>query len=527
MSYFTSNADNHDSVSISPDHIVLTIGIGSGKGEINYSHSMQGGGEGPEAFTVTMDHTIYIVDNVNKRVNIYRDGKFIDSIDTPYIVYIRSIVVSQEMIYLMDYDTGKIYKIDVKGTIAEEITIPEDMESYFMRKLYVREDGGVWLYYENNNSSNSSRGTNYSYLVSDLMSDQKICMEGFTKDGDHIYTVAERELNSASIHSNSDIKITTNELLGDLKILDVDENHCLYIDLYEQIDASIVTGEYTVRKYADDKCLGITSIDLGEYYFMPNNVLDVCKNGDLYQMKCLADKIQMVKKDFVTVENFKSSIPEIKEKALEADLINSSDYTAAVTINAPNTQYDTMVNAMNCCLLSWTYTANNAINPNPATVTTPDYLSSASKPSSQTGIPYCWGGFDGLNTHSSSSWTNFSNAMSNNIFAGNVNTSTTGWQSGTAGFDCSGFVSSVAGFSSKLSTGNLASSTYTASVNLSDRVIYDIYVKSGTHVLYYIEDTTDGINTREATTTGDDKTKFYSRSTTWLSGYSLRRFHGW
>ena len=54
-----------------------------------------------------------------------------------------------------------------------------------------------------------------------------------------------------------------------------------------------------------------------------------------------------------------------------------------------------------------------------------------------------------------------------------------------------------------------------------------MYVKSGTHVLYYVGTTTDGISSREATTTGDDKTKLYTRSTTWLSGYSLRRFNGW
>ena len=167
------------------------------------------------------------------------------------------------------------------------------------------------------------------------------------------------------------------------------------------------------------------------------------------------------------------------------------------------------------------------MNPDSSNVTKPDYLVGVSFPSSQTGIPYCWGGFDGITTSSSSAWTSFADAMSKKKFAGNVNTSTSGYQSGTAGFDCSGFVSSVAGFSSKLSTSNLASSTYTYSVSAANRSLYDIYVKSGTHVLYYVGTSTNGINTREATTTGDDKTKLYTRSNTWISSYSLRRYNGW
>ena len=39
--------------------------------------------------------------------------------------------------------------LDAKGDVAKEVTIPENMESYLMRKLYVRVDDSVWLYYEN------------------------------------------------------------------------------------------------------------------------------------------------------------------------------------------------------------------------------------------------------------------------------------------------------------------------------------------------------------------------------------------
>ena len=49
------------------------------------------------------------------------------------------------------------------------------------------------------------------------------------------------------------------------------------------------------------------------------------------------------------------------------------------------------------------------------------------------------------------------------------------------------------------------------SISSSNRALYDMYVKSGTHVLYYVGTSTDGIKSREATTTGDDKTNLHKK----------------
>jgi cell wall-associated NlpC family hydrolase len=258
---------------------------------------------------------------------------------------------------------------------------------------------------------------------------------------------------------------------------------------------------------------------------MPNDILEVSEEGDLYQIKCTKESVKIIKKEFVDPANFKTKIGMIKFDMTGNQ--KSNVIRLATLSNAPNNLSTTMNNAMDMCLLSWTYTEDNADNPSPSTVTVPDYLSNASTPSSQTGIPYCWGGFDGLSTSSSSSWSNFEDAMDDDIFAGNVNT-VGGRKSGTAGLDCSGFVSSAVGFTSKLGTSHLASSTYTYSISASNRYIYDIYVKSGSHVVFYVGKYDSGIRTREATKTGDDKTKIYTRSASYIaSGFSLRRFNGW
>lgn len=405
-----------------------------------------------------------------------------------------------------------------------------------MRKLYLQNDGSVCLYYVDGISTEGDRSAEYSYSVDSMAVGEINCIEGFTKNGNVIYSVADRDLHSASIcamdmdsltsRSADSVQITANELLSTVKIINVDKNGCVFTEVYERINASTVAGEYTVRKYVSGNCQGIASIDLKQYYFVPYDMLEVSEDGELYQIICYKDKVEIVKKAFVETANFVSEIDNIKKEtlALEAEMDNIN--TVAAIVNAPNNISTTRENAQNCCLLNWTYAANNAVNPNPTNVTTPDYLSSASKPSTQMGIPYCWGGFDGLNTSSSSSWSNFIDAMNKSKFAGNINTSTSGYKSGTAGLDCSGFISSTAGFSYKLSTTDLASSTYSKEVT-DGRNLYDIYVKSGKHVLYYVGMVGDDYATREATTTGDDKTKLYTRTEAELSSYSLRRLNGW
>ncbi|MDR2546471.1 MAG: hypothetical protein LBC96_03035 [Lachnospiraceae bacterium] len=496
------------------DKTVLTIGVGNEKGEIGYSNNMKSGGSGPEAFTVNKDDAIFIVDNINKRINIYRDGKFIYDIDTPYVSYVRSIVVSQDMIYLMDYDMGMIYILDIKGSLIKSITLPDDMSYLYMLRLYVKDDGSVWLYYD----SNDGKGTVYSYLVNELNSNRRSYSKGFSVNA-KTYNVNRKNAKSATITSSINIEVTTTELLGQLRILGIDKDNSLFIDVYEQTDTSIVAGEYTVKKYSDDKCISIAVIDLDKYYFMPNNVIQISDEGDLYQMLCLANEVQIIKKNFIAVDDFKSNIIEIKRKALEVDNVNL--YNDSITrniINAPNNRSTALTVASGMATLTWTYNSRNAVNPSPTTVTIPSYLANASKPSSQTGIPYCWGG----NNNS----TSFTNAMNGNTFAGNIN-ATGGHKAGTAGVDCSGYVGLAAGFTTKLGTTHLATNNYTFPVDPSARTQMDIYVQSGSHVMFYNNPYSEGIITWESTTTGTQKAKAFSRTTAALNGYTLKRFHGW
>lgn len=175
---------------------------------------------------------------------------------------------------------------------------------------------------------------------------------------------------------------------------------------------------------------------------------------------------------------------------------------------------------------SWQYRAANSNNPNPSLVTQPSYIANTTPPASMVGIPYCWGGFDGHDKSSSrSQWINFGDAMSKNKFAGNVSNSSLHWVNGTAGLDCSGFVSVAINSSVKLSTIDLASSTHSYSISDSERLRMDIYNRSWFHVVFFdsILEGGQGIYTIESTTDGfEQKVKFWARTWTWLSNNNMQ-----
>ena len=129
------------------EDVIITINVGNDEDEIGYSDSMISAGEGPEAFAIT-DGLIYISDNVNKRINIYDEKGYIKDIDVSYTSYIRSIVVLENRIYIMDYDAGFIYVINTEGEVLSEISLPDEMTAYRMDRLCVRDDGNVYLKYD-------------------------------------------------------------------------------------------------------------------------------------------------------------------------------------------------------------------------------------------------------------------------------------------------------------------------------------------------------------------------------------------
>lgn len=155
--------------------------------------------------------------------------------------------------------------------------------------------------------------------------------------------------------------------------------------------------------------------------------------------------------------------------------------------------------ALNMINFTWTYDSNKN------TVISSNYTSSVTKPNQFNGIvneqvkgiPYNWGGQDGLDSSSTGApWTNFLDAVNRGAYTGNVNTTAGyGLLPGVAGIDCSGFVQSTFNIpGEKLSTYSLFNS-YFIKINLNQMKHMDILDRPGDHVLIFDRwGTLNGIN---------------------------------
>lgn len=103
-----------------------------------------------------------------------------------------------------------------------------------------------------------------------------------------------------------------------------------------------------------------------------------------------------------------------------------------------------------------------------------------------TGIPYDWGGMDGLDYNSyNEPWTNFLDAVQKGAVTGNTNSKRSEHAPNTAGIDCSGFVQAAYNIRvNKLSSSALLS-TYFKKIDLSKIKHMDILDYPGLHVVIF------------------------------------------
>ncbi|AZV56726.1 SH3 domain-containing protein [Clostridium sp. AWRP] len=139
--------------------------------------------------------------------------------------------------------------------------------------------------------------------------------------------------------------------------------------------------------------------------------------------------------------------------------------------------------------LTWTYSANrnsNISSQYSSSVTLPNQFKGVTTATFK-GIPYAWGGIDGINTTSyNAPWTSFLDAVNKGAFTGNVNTGGgLGYIPGTAGMDCSGFVQASFNIADyKQSTSTLLNN-YFKKIDLNSLQHMDILDKPGDHVVIF------------------------------------------
>lgn len=145
--------------------------------------------------------------------------------------------------------------------------------------------------------------------------------------------------------------------------------------------------------------------------------------------------------------------------------------------------------AANLMDLTWTYSANKNSNIAPnysSSVMLPKQLQGVSTAQFK-GIPYNWGGIDGVNTSSyNAPWTSFLDAVSKGAFTGNVNTNSSfGYIPGTAGMDCSGFVQASFNIVDYKQSTTTLLNNYFKKIDIGSLKHMDILDKPGDHVVIF------------------------------------------
>jgi hypothetical protein len=133
---------------------VVRARYGSGPDDLGDIIPEEASPECPQSFALGSKGEIYILDQLNARVQIFKDKKRIETIPIPQelSIGVREIDVTKDgKIVLLDMDIRhKVYVLDEKGTVLSELTlagrnVPSAQGVYGM---YCREDGrwdGIWV----------------------------------------------------------------------------------------------------------------------------------------------------------------------------------------------------------------------------------------------------------------------------------------------------------------------------------------------------------------------------------------------
>lgn len=309
------------------------------------------------------------------------------------------------------------------------------------------------------------------------------------------------------------------------RLISIDKNRNIYI-LGTQVDNNgdkIDIKEIVYKYNYSGELLGIFETINDKNYITPYKYISVNELGNIYQLMVLRDCVKVVKLKFTDKNNLDIGA----EEYFEVDS-NLTDILIPVVDKSYTKRLKFYNKAVELINLKWTFIPgenNNKLND----ILAPFYLKNISEEVELMGIPYCWGGYDSLNTKSTNQkWDNFTDAINMGAIPGNIGV-TLNYIPGTTGLDCSGFVSVVLGLESREPSWNfLHSDQFVEKIGYHELIFMDLLVKNG-HMLFYFDRNDYGITSIETNTLGSEwKVKFFTWSWRALRDmdYRARRYKG-
>lgn len=507
----TAYATSADPASSTPaaNTTLFSVAVNNGAGTIAYTPRFEDYElRGPESFAVATNGDVYLLDTIDAQVEIFaKDGAHKATVTLPTDKEFFDIELTADGFYVLS-DTGAVLQYK-GGQLVSETAVPVNAETLDLVGLYQNKKHNVVVRYLD--GSELEIATKQKYLG-------------------HGGYVGKRTGNAIELQGADRIKIDyTYEPAGTQPLVNVNGEE--YVLENEAVIGASVYVETKVGTYKNGKRTGTAlALPTQDYAVkVPSKHVYAAANGNVYQMVLKDGAVEIVQLGVTSAKRTHLN-KQLVDRVLKGESTAQTSAAGMIGIEAVNAYTRTTAynRAYDITAYSWTFNSANR-TPTTSTTVSPDYLASAATGFVSTGIPYCWGGFDSLDTSSSKSyWSNFAGGLAAGKDAGNIHTSGHNWISSTVGLDCSGFISAIYGFSYKFSTGMLASDPNTPFKPSSYSLLQpgDIANDAGNHVWVYISKKYDSANnlvgyyTREATISGtNDKAKYYSRSLSEAQGY--------
>lgn len=447
-------------------------------GDISVFKKIEEESNGVKSFDVEGSET-YFLDSYEKKVVIFNNNKFSNefklNIDTP-----MDIGVNNGVIYISD-NQRVVYKFNIDGTLLSKEKI---QKGGGINAVFSRDAQGKLFLDDINVDTGLEEDDAFNYSIKQSLKDSSKFINVVSKDNS-----ITREI--SFVNDNGGSSIIGEDKYGNTYVDVKDIKIGVAVDSYENIIYKIDNKGNILDKYY---------VPVLNQYVFPHKYVTVDSEGNIFYLHSTEEGVEVYK-----LAEGKSSILEEMKNSVESFFNNN---VSAISRKEAQDRAYQMAN------LTWHYQKSKNGNVISHTAL-PDQFNNKAD-STETGIPYNWGGFDGLDTTSSSKWKNYLDAVLNkNAFAGNVDYSAPGYIAGTAGLDCSGFIQSVLKIGgSKLGTWSLGrtSNPLLTPIRYDGLKNMDILLDINEHVVFFKSWQYDGnggiigANTIECTGNNSDGT---------------------
>lgn len=469
---------------------ILTITQGSEEGQVGYGGSEQFGYTGPESFVVE-NGVIFVLDTVNRRVLIYGSEGY-GCIDISAVPKAKRMKYQDGKIAVVDntYGVTGVYSID--GTQLALISHPAYIVDAFVSELVEIGDSYViWKTYENELYQ-------YDWIEKTIESlDEEMVLEIQVSDDANAGVTS-----VANVSGTSAWQIDSENKL--LNMHGVQGGSLVY-EQYENVpDVDMFFIEFSIRKVEPDGSETYAILDFSAWRSYPMEPTYLSSDGEVYVMECFEHNTVISKVVMGTTDVSKMAELEAQAEARRAEVasIEASAEVTGVDISEviySGSRVTAKARAVAMMDYTWTVLANHKVTSS-GNVIVPAYVKNVAVGTEVTGIPYCWGGYNGYSTDGA--YYSFASLESSTSYtAGNTKSNVSYHTSGTIGLDCSGFVCSVYSFSSgtKYNTTSLAS--FGHAVDQDELKPMDFLVKAGWHVVLYAGEESGRVKKYEAVVT--------------------------